>query len=381
MRLYDDIVTWENMLPLTFTRSVAECRVGILTIQEKWETYLQETVQIEYVNDYLKVDYVMDTSMDSKIRIASNVLPNWELVQAIQSLKENSILLCDGVEIASKSKTTNPIQTLYTGTITFIHFPWDIFLQNDAEIRKDFELLTAERTSAHCSSDNRVLGDNLFIESGAKVHCSIINTHTGPVYIGKNAEVMEGCIIRGPLALGENAQLKMGAKIYGATTFGPGCKVGGEVTNSVFFANSNKAHDGYIGNSVIGEWCNLGADTNSSNLKNNYSKVDIYNYHDKALVETNQQFLGLIMGDHSKSGINTMFNTGTVVGVCTNIVGAGFPKKHIPSFSWSIADKIRPYDLEKALETIHVVYKRRNKELSKREDSILRYLYSSTIHS
>lgn len=381
MRLYDDVVTWENMLPLTFTRSVAECRVGILTIQEKWEKYLQEAVQIEYVKDYLRVDYAADASIHSQTRVVSNVLPNWELVEAIRSLNENSILFYDGKEIASKGKTTNPVSISYTGTLSSIHFPWDIFLENDAEIRKDFELLTAERPSAHCSSDNRVLGDNLFIESGAKVHCSIINTHTGPVYIGRNAEVMEGCIIRGPFALGENAQLKMGAKIYGATTFGPGCKVGGEVTNSVFFANSNKAHDGYIGNSVIGEWCNLGADTNSSNLKNNYSKVDVYNYHQSGTIETNQQFLGLIMGDHSKSGINTMFNTGTVVGVCANIVGAGFPKKHIPSFSWSISEKIRPYDLEKALETIHVVYKRRNRELSRREDSILKYIHSSTIHS
>ena len=231
------------------------------------------------------------------------------------------------------------------------------------------------------SSDNKILGEHIFIEPEAKVHCSIINTNTGPVYIGKNAEVMEGAIIRGPFALGEKAQVKMGAKIYGATTIGPGCKVGGEITNSIFFANSNKAHDGYLGNSVLGEWCNLGADTNSSNLKNNYSKVEIYNYHQGSVIETSQQFLGLIMGDHSKSGINTMFNTGTVVGVCVNIVGAGFPKKHIPSFSWSISEKIRPYDLEKAFETIHTVFARRHRKLSDREDRILRHIHLSTLNN
>jgi UDP-N-acetylglucosamine diphosphorylase/glucosamine-1-phosphate N-acetyltransferase len=375
MLLYDDLITWENMLPLTFTRSSAECRVGILTIQEKWEKYLNTPVKLEYAKDYLKNT---DSEISSDIKVASHLLPNKELVNAIKSLQENSILVHENTEIASKNKGINPTLIAYTGAISFIHFPWDIFLQNDAELRKDFELITAGRTSAHIGSDNKILGENIFIEPDAKVHCSIINTNTGPIYIGKNAEVMEGAIIRGPFSLGENAQLKMGAKIYGATTIGPGCKVGGEITNSVFFANSNKAHDGYIGNSVIGEWCNLGADTNSSNLKNNYSMVEIYNYHRNAVIETNQQFLGLIMGDHSKSGINTMFNTGTVVGVCANIVGAGFPKKHIPSFSWSISEKIRPYDLEKAFETIHVVYGRRNKKLTEREDFILRHIYKST---
>ncbi|MCE2961705.1 MAG: putative sugar nucleotidyl transferase [Chitinophagales bacterium] len=376
MLLYDDLITWENMLPLTFTRSTAECRVGILTIQEKWEKYFNSPVELEYAKDYLKNT---GGKISSDIKVVSHILPNMELVNAIKSLHENSILVHENTEIASKNKGINPTLIAYTGTISFIHFPWDIFLQNDAEIRKDFELITAVRTSAHIGSDNKILGENIFIEPDAKVHCSIINTNTGPVYIGKNAEVMEGAIIRGPFSLGENAQVKMGAKIYGATTIGPGCKVGGEITNSVFFANSNKAHDGYIGNSVLGEWCNLGADTNSSNLKNNYSMVEIYNYHKGAVIETSQQFLGLIMGDHSKSGINTMFNTGTVVGVCANIVGAGFPKKHIPSFSWSISEKIRPYDLEKAFETIHVVYGRRNKKLTEREEFILRTIYNLTI--
>jgi UDP-N-acetylglucosamine diphosphorylase/glucosamine-1-phosphate N-acetyltransferase len=260
-----------------------------------------------------------------------------------------------------------------------IQFPWDLFLLNDQEIRADFELLTKGKTSQKLNDNNKIIGDNFFIEEGAKVNCAILNTESGPIYIGKNAEIMEGAMIRGPFALGENSQVKMGAKIYGATTFGPGCKVGGEITNSIFFANSNKAHDGYLGNSVIGEWCNLGADTNSSNLKNNYSQVEIYNYTEKKSIDTGQQFLGLIMGDHSKVGINTMFNTGTVVGVSANIVGAGFPSKHIPSFSWSISEKLRGYDIEKALETIKIVYARRNKTLSEREERILRYIHNQTL--
>lgn len=377
MILYDDLVTWENLLPLTYTRSIAECRVGILTIQEKWAHYLNEEIQIAYAKDYLKFGELRNEDL----RVASHILPNKTLVESIKNLSENSILTFEGEEIASNKVSTNSAKITYQGEITFVKFPWHFFLENDAEIRKDYELLTAGRTSAHVSSDNKVIGESIFIEPGAKVHCSIINTDSGPVYIGKNAEVMEGAMIRGPFALCDNAQVKMGAKIYGATTIGMGCKVGGEITNSVFFANSNKAHDGYIGNSVIGEWCNLGADTNSSNLKNNYSKVDIFNYHHNVLIETSQQFLGLIMGDHSKCGINTMFNTGTVVGVCANIVGAGFPKKHIPSFSWSISEKIRPYDLEKAFETIQAVYARRSKTITDREVGILRHIYNITMNS
>jgi UDP-N-acetylglucosamine diphosphorylase/glucosamine-1-phosphate N-acetyltransferase len=377
MILYDDLVTWENLLPLTFTRSIAECRVGILTIQEKWAYYLDEEVQIVCAMDYLKAGEFRNEGK----KVASHILPNRKLADSIKNLGENSILIYEGEEIASNKASTNSTKVAYQGEITFVKFPWHFFIENDAEIRKDYKLLTAERTSAHVSSDNKVIGENIFIEPGAKVHCSIINTDSGPVYIGKNAEVMEGAMIRGPFALCNNAQVKMGAKIYGATTIGPGCKVGGEITNSVFFANSNKAHDGYLGNSVIGEWCNLGADTNSSNLKNNYSKVELFNYHQKAVIETSQQFLGLIMGDHSKCGINTMFNTGTVVGVCANIVGAGFPKKHIPSFSWSISEKIRPYDLEKAFETIHAVYARRSKIITDRELGILSHIYNITMNS
>lgn len=375
MILIDDKTIWSNLLPLTFTRTVAECRVGILTIAEKWEKYF-DSVQIQSSEEYLKTEL----NLSDKISIASHILPNSKLVDSIKNLEKNTNLIYQEKIIASNDVSENPRFIKYDGDISMIQYPWDLFLLNDQEIRADFELLTKGRISQKLTEDNKLIGEQLFIEEGAKVNCSILNTTTGPIYIGVNAEVMEGTMIRGPFALGENSQVKMGAKIYGATTFGRGCKVGGEVTNSIFFANSNKAHDGYLGNSIIGEWCNLGADTNSSNLKNNYSKVDIYNYSEKKSIDTGQQFLGLIMGDHSKAGINTMFNTGTVVGVSANIVGAGFPNKHIPSFSWSISEKLRNYDIEKALETIRIVYGRRNKTLSEKEEAILRYLHTNTLN-
>jgi UDP-N-acetylglucosamine diphosphorylase/glucosamine-1-phosphate N-acetyltransferase len=375
MLLIDDKKVWTNMLPLTFTRSVAECRVGILTIAEKWDHYF-DSIQIQTSEEYLKTEF---TTTDS-FSVASHLFPNESLVEAIKNLAQNSTLIYQNKIIASNNVTVNPTSINYDGEISMIQFPWDLFLLNDLEIRKDFELLTKNRISQKLSANNKIIGEQIFIEEGAKINCAILNTETGPIYIGKNAEVMEGSMIRGPFSLGENSQVKMGAKIYGATTFGPGCKVGGEITNSIFFANSNKAHDGYIGNSIISEWCNLGADTNSSNLKNNYSQVEIYNYTEKKSIDTGQQFLGLIMGDHSKVGINTMFNTGTVVGVSANIVGAGFPNKHIPSFSWSISEKLRNYDIEKAIETIKIVYGRRNKILTEKEESILRYLHTNTLN-
>jgi UDP-N-acetylglucosamine diphosphorylase/glucosamine-1-phosphate N-acetyltransferase len=373
MILYDELVHWQNLLPLTYTRSIAECRVGILTIQEKWEHVLGQKVSIEYAMKYLETG----TSID-KLRVVSNVLPTDQLVQSIQNLSENQVLYYEDIEIASYTKGSNPIRVEFNGSLEFIQFPWHIFLAADREMRRDYELLTKGRTSSTLSKSNAAFGDSIFIEEGAKVNCAILNAETGPIYIGKNAEVMEGSMIRGPFSLGENAQVKMGAKIYGATAIGPGCKVGGEITNSIFFANSNKAHDGYIGNSIIGEWCNLGADTNSSNLKNNYDSVDIYNYTEANFIASGQQFLGLILGDHSKSSINTMFNTGTVVGVCANIVGTGFPNKHIPSFSWCLSGRIKLYDIEKALETIRIIYGRRGKTLDQRSESILRHIHSQS---
>lgn len=367
--LKDHVETWQNLLPLTFTRSIADCRVGIMTIHEKWQKYLGENISIQYADAYLG-----STESSSSISIASNVLPTEDLVKVVSALTDDQALYAGDMKLAQSGHGTNKID--FSGSVSCIQFPWDIFLLNGQEIDHDYKLLTKNRISQKLSETNTVLGQNIFLEEGATVECAILNSNTGPIYIAAGAEIMEGAIIRGPFAIGAKAQIKMGAKIYGPTTIGPSCKVGGEITNSIFFANSNKAHDGYIGNSVIGEWCNLGADTNSSNLKNNYSSVEVYNYTEKKAIATGQQFCGLIMGDHSKCGINTMFNTGTVVGVSANIVGADFPKKHIPSFSWSIGDKLRTYDIEKSIETAKIVYARRGILWSERDESVLRHIYT-----
>ena len=368
--LKDSLETWENLLPLTFNKSVADMRIGILTIAEKWLKHLNTSVSIQYVNAYLG-----DTTSRAEIIINSSVLPTEMLVNAILALKENEVLVQNGFEIASNALQSNPKIIEFSGDVSRIAFPWDIFIKNDAELRKDFDLLTKGKVSQKIDETNKVIGNQLFVEEGAKIQCAILNTETGPIYIDKNAEIMEGSIIRGPFYLGEHATLKLGTKIYGATTIGKECKVGGEVSNSVIFGYSNKAHDGFIGNTVIGEWCNLGADTNCSNLKNNYSLVDIYNYRQEKMMSTGQQFCGLIMGDNSKTGINTMLNTGTVVGICSNIFGAGFPSKHIPSFSWCSIDKTEIYQLEKGIETIERMKARRGLKLEKRERQILKFLF------
>jgi UDP-N-acetylglucosamine diphosphorylase/glucosamine-1-phosphate N-acetyltransferase len=368
--LKDSLETWENLLPLTFNKSVADMRIGILTIAEKWSKYLNTSVSIQYVNAYLG-----DTTSRAEITIDSSVLPSKMLVNAILALKENEVLAQNGFEIASNAPQSNPKTIEFLGDLSRIEFPWDIFTKNDAELRKDFDLLIKGKISQPIDATNKVIGNQLFIEEGAKIQCAILNTETGPIYIDKNAEIMEGSIIRGPFYLGEHATLKLGTKIYGATTIGKECKVGGEVSNSVIFGYSNKAHDGFIGNTVIGEWCNLGADTNCSNLKNNYSLVDIYNYRQEKMMSTGQQFCGLIMGDYSKTGINTMLNTGTVVGICSNIFGAGFPSKHIPSFSWCSIDNTEIYQLEKGIETIERMKARRGLKLEEREKQILKFLF------
>ena len=368
--LKDSLETWENLLPLTFNKSVADMRIGILTIAEKWSKHLNTSVSIQYVNAYLG-----DTTSLAEIIIDSSVLPTEVLVNAILALKENEVLVQNGFEIASNALQSNPKIIEYSGDVSRIAFPWDIFIKNDAELRKDFDLLTKGKVSQKIDETNKVIGNQIFIEEGAKIQCAILNTETGPIYIDKNAEIMEGSIIRGPFYLGEHATLKLGTKIYGATTIGKECKVGGEVSNSVIFGYSNKAHDGFIGNTVIGEWCNLGADTNCSNLKNNYSLVEIYNYRHEKMMSTGQQFCGLIMGDYSKTGINTMLNTGTVVGICSNIFGAGFPSKHIPSFSWCSIDNTEMYQLEKGIETIERMKARRGLKLEERERQILKFLF------
>jgi len=254
---------------------------------------------------------------------------------------------------------------------------WDLFRLNDQAIRADIELIKAAKTFVTPSPTNQILGNDIYIEEGAKVECAILNTTTGPIYIAKGAEVMEGSILRGPIAICENGVVKMGAKIYGATTIGPYSKVGGEVNNCMIQGYSNKGHDGFLGNAVLGEWCNLGADTNNSNLKNNYQSVDLYNYPEAKYLDTGLQFCGLVMGDHSKSAINTMFNTGTVVGVSANIYGADFPSKFIPSYSWG-GRKPLEYKFDKAMDTAKRVMERRNISLTEEDLNILEYVYKES---
>jgi UDP-N-acetylglucosamine diphosphorylase/glucosamine-1-phosphate N-acetyltransferase len=381
--------TRDQLLPLSYTRPVCEMRVGILTIRQKWERWMNGRVSF-ITQDYLSDKYPIAISADNYV-INGAVLPNAELCGLIETLKNNEALLKNGELIAARLDEKqfqnlmedNAIEELegfeMEESLNFliINHLWDIFKLNDLALRSDFELVTKGRKSQPLSITNQFIGDEsqLFIEEGAVVECSILNTKNGPIYIGNDAEVMEGCIIRGGLALCDHAILKMGARIYGATTIGPHSKVGGEVNNSVLFGHSNKAHDGYLGNSVLGEWCNLGADTNNSNLKNNYDEVKLWDYTKESFVKTGLQFLGLIMGDHSKCAINTMFNTGTVVGVSANIFGAGFPRNFIPSFTWGGSGGFETYPFNKACDTISRVISRKNIQLSEEDKQILKYIF------
>lgn len=379
--LFDEEETRNNLLPLTFTRPVCEIRIGILTIKEKWDSWFNTECSY-YTQDYLSVKYKRKTSDDSYY-INGSVCPDEMLVKSIKSLKSgqkithNSILIACCGDIAESALFA---PTEYTRALTSVNNVWDIFQKNGNAIKSDFERLTKNKTSQTLSSTVTVIGDKklIFLEEGAKAEACIINTTTGPVYLSKDSEIMEGSAIRGPFALGEHSALKLNTKIYGPTTIGPHSKVGGEVNNSVILGYTNKAHDGFLGNSVLGEWCNLGADTNNSNLKNNYGNVKLFNYSQKKPVDTGLQFCGLIMGDHSKSGINTMFNTGTVTGVGTNIFGGGFPATHIPCFSWGGEKGFETYKLEKLFETAERVYQRRDMDFNKIEIDILNAVFKLT---
>jgi len=356
-----------DLLPLTFTRPQADVRVGILTVRQKWEKRLGCTTS-SLTQAYLRQKYPAVVKKNNLL-IAGSVCPTADLVAAVKKLKIGQSLVKGDYIIAHCVE--NIPHTLsecceekiaFDGDFTTIDFVWDIFSKNEQELHIDFELLTQGRKSQSLSSTNTVFApENVFVEEGAKVECAIINAQNAKVYIGKDAEIMEGCILRGSIALCEHSQLKMGARIYGATTIGPYSKVGGELNNAVLFGYSNKAHDGFLGNSVLGEWCNLGADTNTSNLKNNYDVVRLWNYKTKSFIRTGLQFCGLIMGDHSKSGINVMFNTGTVVGVSANVFGAGYQRNFFPSFHWGGGTTpIQDFKLDAAIDVAKRVYERRN---------------------
>jgi UDP-N-acetylglucosamine diphosphorylase/glucosamine-1-phosphate N-acetyltransferase len=372
-----------NLLPFTFTRPVADIRIGILTIREKWELLLKEKTSTKTEN-YLSRKFPLKQDVKN-IWINGAVCPNEQLIMEIKDLKLNQVLLLSDVIIACNADNFN-INNLSSfekieshSQFLRIENVWDIFSKNEAAIKADFDLITKSRTSQPISTSNQVIKpENIFIEEGAKVECSILNASSGPIYIGKDAEIMEGSIVRGPFALGEHSTLKLGAKIYGPTTIGPHSKVGGEVNNSIIFGFSNKAHDGFLGNSVIGEWCNIGADSNNSNLKNNYAQVKLWNYNKERFVNTGLTFCGLMMGDHSKCGINTMFNTGTVVGVNANIFGAGFPRNFVPSFSWGGAAGFTTYKLTDAFDAASRVFERRGMVFNETEQAILTHVFETT---
>lgn len=370
----------EYFLPFTFTRPVSEIRMGILTIREKWEKYLGKKTSF-FTENYLSGKYPLITGEKNCV-INSCIIPDKKLIASIKSLKKEESLTYKGNIVAYLSdsrdlKPRNPVSIEYKNELLIIENLWDIFQKNERALIDDFALLTKGKKSQKLSASNKITGrKNIFIEKGAKAEHAFINAIAGPVYISKDAEVMEGCMIRGPFSLGEHSTLKMGAKIYGATTIGPHCKVGGEVSNSVIFGYSNKAHDGFLGNSVISEWCNLGADTNNSNLKNNYGEISIWSFAKRDFIKTGLKFCGLFMGDHSKSGINTMFNTGTVTGVCTNIFGSDFPPRHIPSFSWGGEKGFEKFKLEKAFETAQEVFHRRGLVFDEKEKAILKHLFN-----
>lgn len=374
----------KNLLPLTFLRPVADIRFGILTIREKWELYLNvktSTLTESYLAEKFPV-----IKGETNIIINGAICPNDQLVDEIKKLKpgfaliKNDTILAMCLNEEDFKAQSSAIQEIETDVDYLeILYTWDIFSRNAIAIKDDYAKLTANRKSqpipAHCIA---FAPENIFIEEGAIVLASTLNASDGPIYIGKNAWVMEGTNLRGPLALCEHSTVKMGAKIYGGTTIGPHSKVGGEINNSVIFGYSNKAHDGFMGHSVIAEWCNIGADTNTSNLKNTYDNVKLWNYADETFVETNQQFCGTIMGDHTKCGINTMFNTGTVVGVSANVFGSGFQRNFIPSFKWGGVAGLQTFNPKKAIEIARGMYKRRDLEFTDTDERLLEAVYNLT---
>ncbi len=372
--LFDEKETWREFLPLTFTRPLGGLRIGILSIAEKWKFATKGNVGF-LTQPHLQKKFPLIVADDS-ICVNGACCPNPDLLAAITALKKEEALFFQQQLIAcygDPQKQEGKKRVEFRGQVLVVKSRPDLFTKNHEALLEDFNTITRGRRSETISDTVIIIGDRslVFLEKGAKAEACIFNTTSGPVYLAAGSEVMEGSAVRGPFSLGEHSTLKLNTKIYGATTIGPHCKVGGEVNNSVIFGYSNKAHDGFLGNSVIGEWCNLGADTNNSNLKNNYGNVKLYSYRSKAAADTGLQFCGLIMGDHSKCGINTMFNTGTVAGVGSNIFGGSFPPTHIPSFSWGGSEGLQQYRLDKMFETTEKVFARRGIMFDETEKQLL----------
>ncbi len=376
------------MLPLTFAKPVSELRIGITTLKEKWEHFLPGTYSY-FCTDYLRTKYPFKLASEN-IFVNSALIPTAALLEEVNALGyDDALVSADGTLLAFKYKSTDEAFTWIAenerkaiepkGEVTTLKHPWDIFRLNGECLKQDFKwLVAAQEASATLHESNTLIGDDIYVHPSAEVLASNINSSTGPVFIGKGAKVLEGSNIRGPIALLEGAVIKMGSIVYGATTLGPYCKVGGELSNVVMQGFSNKGHAGFLGNAVVGEWCNLGADTNASNLKNNYGNVRAWNYVNEAIEETGLQFCGLIMGDHSKAGINTMFNTATVVGLGANIFGAGFPDKYVPSFSWGGPERMDEAQFDKICEAADRMMERRNRELTAADKEILQAVFDRT---
>lgn len=383
---------WSQLLPLTFAKPVSHLLIGIDTIKEKWERHLEMPVQTA-TKAHLTTAFPFELE-ESNTLINSAFVPTAQLVATIRDLSEGEVLSYRGIFLATKtsSKTAQVFcDTIAEGDaikisdfgnreVTFdfschhLANPSDIFSRNDDILRQDFDEITKGIKTTEFSKQVLLCGDEIYIHPEAKLSHCVLNAESGPIYIGKNAEIMDGALVRGPFALGESSTIKMGAKIYGATSIGQHCKIGGEVSNSIVNDFSNKGHDGFLGNSVIGSWCNLGADTNTSNLKNNYSLIKVWDYISGDFVQTELQFHGLIMGDHSKSSINTMFNTGTVVGMCANVFDAGFPAKFVPSFSWGGRSRVHTFKLEKAFEAAEAMMSRRKVDFTETDREIFRFV-------
>jgi UDP-N-acetylglucosamine diphosphorylase/glucosamine-1-phosphate N-acetyltransferase len=381
INLFDD-KSWFSLRPLTFTRPVADLRMGILTIAEKWGKHLNADFGYQ-TQAYLSKKFAL---ANSNLFINGSICPDEELLEAVEKLKDGQVLHAADIVIAYHASSVANYQealsglerVAYLSSFVKIDYPEHIFGLNEIELQKDFTLLTKGKTSARLSGTNTILGENIFVEEGATAECSTFNTLQGPIYLGKNSQVWEGCHIRGSFALCNNSQVKMGAKIYGKTTIGPFSRVGGEINNAVIWGYSSKGHEGYLGNSVMGQWCNIGADSNNSNLKNNYGEVRLWDYEKENFRKTGLQFCGLIMADHAKCAINTMFNTGTVAGVSANIFGAGFPRNFIPDFAWGGAHGFDIYALDKMLETAALVYDRRDLTLDETEKEIISHIFEIT---
>ncbi|MGK7394258.1 MAG: GlmU family protein [Candidatus Cyclobacteriaceae bacterium M3_2C_046] len=385
--LFDQPDIKSALLPLTYTKPVGKLRVGILTIEEKWQRFIKD--QVSYLTEeYLKQKFQLQVAPDNWL-INGAVCPDQELWQAIQQLETGQGIFKDDILLAAKCKEESverfardklldlTHKTSYPAKVDMIRYSWDIFSKNREQIIADFALITQNRESQPINDPHTIVygQENLFLEEGVQIKAAIINAEKGPVYIGKNATIQEGAVVRGAFALCEGSTVNVGAKVRGDSTVGPYSKIGGEVSNSVIQGYSNKGHDGFLGNAVLGEWCNIGADSNNSNLKNNYAGIKVWSYQKESFVNTGLQFCGLVMGDHSKCGINTMFNTGTVVGVSANIFGAGFPRTFIPSFAWGGAAGFSTFALHKVYETAELVMQRRNVDLTEADKAILTHVF------